>query len=58
MDPARAGDLEDLAEQCCDHFHGVGGTFVDLPNERQRNHWRNLAAFLWGLGARPVTAEG
>ena len=45
-------DMELLAEQCCDEFHGEIGTFQDFAKDRQR--WRDLAKFLWGLGARPV----
>ncbi len=44
-------DLEKLAEQCCDQFHGEIGTFQNFANDRAR--WREFAKFLWGLGARP-----
>lgn len=45
------GDLEKLAEQCCDEFHGETGTFQDFADDRTR--WREFAKYLWGLGARP-----
>lgn len=48
------GDMEKLAEQCCDEFHGEIGTFQDFTNGRDRDRWRELAEFLWGLGARPM----
>lgn len=46
------GDMELLAEQCCDRFHQVPGTFQNSPGLRES--WRALAQFLWGLGARPM----
>lgn len=47
-------DLERLAEQCCDEYHGERGTFQDFRNFREdRRRWREFARFLWGLGARP-----
>ena len=46
-------DLERLAEQCCDEYHGEGGTFQDSRPE-VRARWRSFAEFLWGLGARPA----
>lgn len=45
-------DMEKLAEQCCDEFHGEVGTFQDFADQRDR--WRAFAEFLWGLGARPM----
>ena len=45
------GDMEELAAQCCDEFHGEIGTF-QVTNDRDR--WRKFAEFLWGLGARPM----
>lgn len=48
------GDMEKLAEQCCDEFHGEIGTSRDSANARDRDRWRELAKFLWGLGARPM----
>lgn len=50
------GDLERLAEQCCDEFHGEIGTFQNFADDRQR--WREFAKFLWGLGARPQSERG
>lgn len=47
------GDMEKLAEQCCDEFYGELGTFQDLTSDSNRKRWRRLAEFLWGLGARP-----
>lgn len=47
------GDMEELAAQCCDEFHGEIGTFQDLDCDRGR--WLRLAEFLWGLGARPMS---
>lgn len=44
-------DLERLAEQCCDEYHGEIGTFQDFADESHR--WRTFAKFLWELGARP-----
>ena len=44
-------DLERLAEQCCDEYHGEIGSFQDFAEDRRR--WREFAKFLWGLGARP-----
>jgi hypothetical protein len=46
------GDIELLAEQCCDEFHGELGTYQDFADRRGR--WREFAKFLWGLGARPM----
>src|SRR5574341_74166 len=43
--------IERLAEQCCDEFHGEGGTFQDFVDDRAR--WREFARYLWALGARP-----
>lgn len=45
-------DMERLAEQCCDEFHGELGTFQDFAYERPK--WREFARYLWGLGARPA----
>lgn len=44
-------DLERLAEQCCDEYHGEIGTFQNFSDDRRR--WREFAKFIWGLGARP-----
>jgi len=50
-----AADLERLAEQCCDEYHGEIGTFQDFADDRLR--WREFAQFLWGLGARPRSEQ-
>lgn len=47
-------DLERLAEQVCDEFHGEIGTFQDFADERDRVKWREFARYLWGCGARPA----
>lgn len=49
--------LERLAEQCCDEYHGEGGTFQDFAKEDDRQRWREFARFLWGLGARPPNED-
>ena len=47
-------DLERLAEQCCDEYHGEIGTFQNLiTGHKDRQRWREFAKFLWGIGARP-----
>ena len=43
--------IERLAEQCCDEFHGEGGTFQNFANDRAR--WMEFARYLWSLGVRP-----
>lgn len=48
-------DLERLAEECCDEFHGEGGTFQNFADDRTR--WREFAKYLWSLGARPNGAH-
>lgn len=45
-------DIDALAEQCCDEYHGESGTFQDFEKERPR--WVKFAEYLWGLGARPA----
>ncbi len=50
-DVSTPADLEKLAEQCCDQFHGEIGIFQDFAGDRAR--WREFAKFLWGIGARP-----
>lgn len=51
-------ELVALAEQCCDEYHGEGGTFQDFRGTASlgRAHWVRFACYLWTLGARPRPA--
>jgi len=49
-------DMERLAEQVCDELHGEIGTFQAFSDDQDRLKWRELAWYLWGLGARPAAA--